>query len=256
MTEVDAEGAGAGADGSGGNGADRSGTEGGRRRWRWVVAASALLGGAGVVVGWLAVGDDSAGDDPTESSGPPSLPPPVAGDVDAEAEEFIELLDAGRALTYHATYEASGEPAVTGNELRVEVWHRDGRIRQDGRQATDSATVETIALLIGDAEPIACSRVDAADWHCSEQAESNLDIFRAVAGDLAAKDVTVMDTEIAGRAARCFTVPTDDGEITECLAEDGIPLRLSGPDTELVLVDLSNDVPDDVFTPPVAIGEP
>lgn len=257
MTDIDAaenETSGVGGDNSGDDG---SGGWIRRRRW-WilvaVVAIAALLGGA-----YLAFGDDDgAGDDDgrvAPSDRPTPTPPPaVGGEVDEEGQELLDLLEAGHERTYHATYVVNGDPDVVGNELRLDVWRDAGLVRQDMRQVTDTATVESASFLLTDDETIACQRVDAGEWTCARQSPGDeftaAGLFGNIARELEGVDVVATDDEIGDRAARCFTLPSASGEVSQCMSEDGIPLRRSGDGAELVLVDLSEDVPDDIFTPP------
>lgn len=240
----------------GGDGANGAGSAGGgaprRRRWAWVAAV--VVAAAAAIGGFVVLGDDDpaeeAGETAGERAGAPELPDPVVPELDDEAQDLVSLLEAGRAATYHATYTATGDPETTGGELTLEVWHRDGRIRQDSRQVSEGAIVETAGFLLEDGEAIVCQRIDEGDWSCARQTQASSDVFGAIASQLEGRDVVETEEEIDGRSVRCFSFDGGDGEISECVTEDGIPVRLRGPGTELLLVELSEDVPDDVFVPP------
>lgn len=224
------------------------------RRW-WIVGSVALAVVVAAVIGFIVLGDD--GDDEPSSSdetgAPPSLPPPVVGELDAEGQELIDLLESARDNTYHATYVATLDPATAGaSEQTLEVWRRDGLLREDTRQSTESGTVETAGFLLADGQAISCQRVADADWTCAVQATAqSLDgVFGGLTRQIEGADVVVTEEEVAGRPARCFTAPSPDGEVSQCVSDDGITLRLRGPGAELLLTELDKDVPDDIFTPP------
>lgn len=233
-----------------------------RRRWR-------LLGGVAVVLVAVAVGtlvllggdddDGDAGDETAGASNAPTAPPPVGEQLDAEGAELLDLLAAGSARTYHATYTASGDPAVIGSEFSLEVWHHDGQARQDARQVGESGTVETAGFFLADRVEVSCQRIDRGDWTCAEQRAVDeataYGVLGSVARELEGADVTVTEEEVTGRPARCFAVAAADGEVTVCVSTDGIPLRRTGGGVELLLSELDEDVPDDIFTPPAETAE-
>ncbi|MGH9137104.1 MAG: hypothetical protein ACRD0G_08655 [Acidimicrobiales bacterium] len=222
-----------------------------RRRW-WLIGGVVVAVVVAAVIGFAVLGGDDDGDDASDpaSGAPPSLPPPVEAQLDAEGQELVDLLESGRDGTYHATYVATVDAA--GAEQTLELWRRDGLLRQDTRQVSDAGTVETAGFLLEDGETIACDRVNEGDWTCARQVspQSADGVFGTITSQLEGADVTVTEEEVAGRPARCFAVPAPDGEVSQCVSADGIPLRLRGPGVELLLTDLSEDVPDDIFTPP------
>lgn len=230
-----------------------------RGRRRAVLAAAVVVG---VVLAALAavalLGDDSSDEPETasEERTRPTPPPTVHGDIDTEGQQLLDLLEAGHALTYHAVYEVSGDPEVVGEELRLEVWRRDGAVRQDMRQITDRATVHTSSFLVGD-EVIGCQRIDDGEWSCARQASGDdltaSGLFGNIARELEGVDVIATEEEVAGEPATCFSVTDpagDEAEVSECVTAEGIPLRLRGGGAELLLAELSNEVPDDIFEPP------
>lgn len=239
----------AGQDEPGGGDGHHQGSR--RRRW-WIAGVVIVVALALVGVGYLVLGDDD--DTPEDTAEPeggaPSLPPPVVPEVDSEGGDLLALLDQGSASTYHAVYETSGDPATIGTELTLEVWRRDGLVRQDSRQVTDSGTVETAGFLLEDDVAIVCSRVDEGDWTCARQSQASSDVFGSVTAQLAGRDVVTTEEEIGDHQTRCFSFAGPDGEISECLTAEGIPVRLRGPGTEILLSVLDDDVPEDIFEPP------
>lgn len=228
---------------------------GGRRpRW-WLLVAVAAAVAVVVVVVVVALGGGDGDDDATDQvGGPPSLPPPVSAAVDAEGQELLDLLETGRSLTVHARYEATGDEEAIGTELTVDLWRRDGQVRQDTHQVTEAGTVDTAGFLLEDDVVISCQRVEDAEWTCATQSAAGQftadALFGTVASQLQGSDVVVTDEEVNGEPARCFAVTATDGPVNLCVAADGLPLRLRGEDTELVLTERSDDVPEETFTPP------
>lgn len=230
------------------------------RRGRW--AALALVAAAAVVVAvaLLVLRDDDADDDlPTAAPDRelPQPPPTIGAEIDAEGQELLALLEAGAELTYHATYTVEGDPAVIGNELRIEVWRSDGRVRQDMYQTTDRAVIETASFLLAGEQAVSCQRIDQSEWRCARQSSTDeltaSGMFGNIARELEGADVLATDEEVAGRPARCFSLTAPSGEVSQCVSEEGIPLRLRGGGAELRLSELSDDVPEDIFTPPADV---
>lgn len=225
-----------------------------RRKLLAVVAAVgvAVLAVAGW---WLLIRDDS----PTEANLPEAeegsvgtIPPAASAAPDAEASTLLELLEAGRDLTFHATYEVTGDPELLGGELTIEVWRKDGRIRQDSTLVRPNTTVRTAGLVLGD-DTFTCSQRDSEPWSCSSAPDpgTNEDgVFGSVAAELDGVDVTESTDTISGRDARCFSFPTGDGAGMLCLTPDGLPLKLSANGQELVLAEVESSVDDAVFEPP------
>lgn len=235
------------------------------RRWWWLLVL--LLVAVAVAVVVLVVSGDDDGDaaDDAEAATErdlPTPPPPVSGGIDAEGQELLDLLEAGNERTYHASYAVTGDPDVIGDELRIDVWRRDGAVRQDLHQVTANGTVDTASFISPDGEVVGCQRIDEGAWTCALQSAGDefteAGLFGTLARELEGADVTATDDTVADRDARCFTVARSGGEESQCMSLDGIPLSRVGGGAELVLDDLSEDVPDDIFTPPaepVAPGE-
>lgn len=225
-----------------------------RRRWRWIFAGLIVVVAVPIAVR-IAGSDDT--DDATrrdEDQTQPTPPPPVDTQLDGEANELLALLEAGSERTYHAIYDVDGEPDVIGNELRVEVWRSNGLVRQDLHQETGAAIIDVSTFVLADEEIVACQRLDEGDWSCARQATSDefttAGLFGTIARELEGADVIATDEEVVDRPARCFAVNGLSGEVSQCMSEDGIPLRQRGGGAELVLAELSDEVQSGVFTPP------
>lgn len=217
------------------------------RRGRWVAGGVAALVAVIVLVVVLAGGDD--GDDGAEPD--PSTPAPseVTPGLDASGSELADLLALGREQTVHATYRATG-----GDDLTLEIWRKDGRVRQDTHVESEAGSADTAGFLL-DGESIACSRRDDEDWTCSSSStEASPDgLFGTVVDQLSGAAVEASDDEVDGREVRCFRFDAADGTGEMCVTADGIPVRAVVGDSGLELVDTDDDVDDSVFDPPAEV---
>lgn len=222
------------------------------------VSTRRLLGWAVVVLAVLmvvaAVLTNVLDDDDEEDGGtvPSSitLPEPAAAGLDAGGAELVGLLAAGRDRTYHARYSVTG-PDV-GGDSSLEVWQDDERLRTDTELRTpEGASVHTAGFRLADGT-VSCVQRDAEAWACStaEPTPGGGDVFGTVEEQVKGASVTARDDSIDGRQARCFDFESADGPVTTCLSADGVPVLLSGGGSEIRLVELDDDVPDSVFTPP------
>ena len=204
---------------------------------------------------WLFIRDD--GDDGSllpdaESGSVGTIPRPAEGLPDPEAETLQELLEKGRERTFHTTYKAAGDPEVLGGDLTVEVWRKDGRVRQDTTVVRDGTTVRSAGFILGD-DTTTCTKTDDEPWACVTEPDAGTTqdgLFGAVVAELEGVDVTESKETVAGREARCFSFPTGDSTGKVCLTPEGIPLSLAANGQDLVVTDLVSDVDDAVFEPP------
>lgn len=216
-----------------------------------LVAVVALAAGGW----WLFIRDDDSAESglPDAASGSVgSIPPAATGVPDAEAESLQELLEEGRKLTFHTTYTATGDPAVLGGDLTIEVWRKDGKIRQDTTVVRAGTTIRSAGFVLDD-DTVTCSKTDDEPWACSTEPDAGTTqdgLFGAVAAELSGADVTETQETVGGREARCFTFPTGDSTGRICVTPEGIPLSLSANGQDLVVVDVAPDVDDAVFEPP------
>ena len=229
-----------------------------RSRRSLVLAVVALLVLVGVGIFLVVSGGDDDDDDggsgiSGELPDAPTVPPPVTGEVSAEAEELIALLDLGEEGRYHALYVVNGDPAVVGGETTLELWRDGGRSRRDTHVVAEGGTADTVGILNAEGAAISCSRVDEGDWTCVEAEspeEVEGDVIGSVRSQLTGAEVTPRDDEIDGRDVRCFAFSTTDGPAEICVTDAGVVVRLGAGDVALELTELDAEVPGDVFTPP------
>jgi hypothetical protein len=179
-----------------------------------------------------------------------TIPPAASGVADPVATSLAELMAKGRELTFHATYDVTGD-AQEGT-LTVEVWRADGRIRQDTTLVTDTTTVRTAGFVLDD-KTLTCTQRDSQPWACSSAADpgTNPDgLFGSVAAELAGAQVAETEETVADRDARCFTFPTGEGEGSLCFTPEGLPLRLVADGQQMLLREAADEVDDAVFEPP------
>ena len=180
-----------------------------------------------------------------------TVPNPASATPDQEATELAALLEKGRKLTFHTTYKASGDPATTG-DLSIEVWRKNGNIRQDTHTTTGSGASDTAGFVI-DGKSTTCSKVGNTPWACSiapDQGTNPDGIFGSTVAQLAGQDVTVTDDTIAGRKARCFSFASTDGKGKVCVTPEGLPLELKINEIDLLVDQVSTSVDDTAFVPP------
>jgi hypothetical protein len=222
-----------------------------------VIAVALLVTGAAACSD-----DDDAGGDGDASSTVPdvstqqSAPPTTTGPLDAEGNELAELLASSRDATFHATYEATTPPQTEGGQATaytLELFRSEGRTRQDTITELEGGDYLTAGILV-DGASILCTKQGSAEWLCSESADAEDSaadgVFGTLVRSLGGVDVTASDDVVGGRSVRCFAYETGDGSGSMCLTPDGIPVRITGGDTELVLTDLEETIDDDVFVPP------
>jgi hypothetical protein len=221
-----------------------------------VVAVLAVLAVVALLVWLLVIRDDrKSGTIPSVPTGSTvTVPAAVSLPSDAEGRSLLELMEKGRSLTFHATYKATGDPAVLPGELTIEVWRKGGKIRQDTSLKSDSGTAHTQSFVI-DGKSLTCTQENNDPWSCSPESDpgTNVDgVFGSTAAQLRGIDVTARDDTVSGRAAKCFDFATADGAGTLCFTPDGLPLRLALAGQDLSLNDLQTSVDDAVFSPPAA----
>jgi hypothetical protein len=197
-------------------------------------------------------------DDPKEEAGPlPSGEIPVS----EEAQELTTLTRKGQDLTYHAVYEVAGTQPTDG-DLKIELWRKEGRIRQDQEIRARGQVLRTAGFRLGD-RTISCVREEGKAWACqavpqvSDEATPPPDpLVTAVVGELANKEVKAKDDEVGGRDARCFTISDSTQSSELCITEDGVPVRIRTGQATMELTELSDEVDDDIFDPPADVTSP
>lgn len=221
-----------------------------RRRWWPLAVLLALVAGAAATALLIGRGEDRV-DPPSPTT--IALPKPEGPALDAAGSELVQLLQAGRSRTFHATYRATGETVEAGGELTIEVWRRAGDQRQDTALVMpDGSVVRTAGLVVGD-RTIVCSQRPKQDWRCSETVTSDVDpdgVFGDARDQLKGVKVQGRADTVAGRAVRCFDFAAADGPGTFCVTPEGVPVRVAVAGREFLLTALSGEVRDDVFNPP------
>lgn len=174
-----------------------------------------------------------------------SRPPTTAG------VELTRLIEAGRSQTFHARYAAtSTDPAAAGSQITLDLWRKPPKEREELVQSSGGRVVRSAGFLL---QPVSvlCRQTDvSAPWTCAKTAQTQADdLLKGVTGEVASQAATVRDDMVASFRVRCFGVP--GAQASElCLTAQGITARLTTGTSKIELVDLSLDVPDDVFTPP------
>ncbi len=191
----------------------------------------------------------------TTSSGAPAstgaLAPGQTRPPTAAGVELTRLIDAGRSQTFHGRYQAtSTDPAAAGSQVTLDLWRKPPREREELLQVSGGRSVRSAGFLL---PPISvlCRQADAnAAWTCANTPQTQADdLLKGVTGDVAGQAAAVRDDTVASRPVRCFGVPgAQPSEL--CLTPQGITARLTTGSSKIELVDLSFDVPDDVFAPP------
>ena len=219
------------------------------RRGTWLLALAAVVAIAVVVLALTGSGGDDEEDPPLVTS---DLPAPAGTTTDPDTLELLELLEAGRGETYHASYTTTGETDAGATTL--EVWRRGSELRQDSITTVEGDEVRTSSFVRAD-EVIVCAQVGEEDWSCSSSPRSEGDdesgVFGSVADQLAGSGVEARDSDVGGVEARCFTYsgPAGDGEL--CVDDRGIPLSVESDGILIERVDLDGEIADATFDPPV-----
>lgn len=220
--------------------------------------AAVLVVGAAV----LPACDDSSGDDadaevPASEAAAPDASPSTTAALDEEGADLEALLVAGRGATVHAVYEATGtgadgQPAAP---YVLEVFRRDGRLRQDTTTETPQGEFRTAGLLV-DGVSTVCQQQPGDDWVCSAGSDADAGaadgVFGTVLDELRGLEVETTEETIGEHAVRCFTSAADGGARSICVTDDGLPVRVVAGSTTLELVSVDEDVPDSAFEPPAA----
>jgi hypothetical protein len=218
-----------------------------------VVAVAVLV----AIVVWWRSGSGSRS--PALPQVPPgsvgTVPAPASAAPDAGGQELEALLAKGRKLTFHAVYKASGDSATTG-DLTVEVWRKDGNIRQDSRTTTGDGESNTAGFVV-DGKATTCSKVGSDPWSCSSAPDPGTDldgIFGSAAAQVSGLAVTAADDTVAGHKTRCFSFTQADGEGRVCVSPEGLPLQLKINDIDLTIQSDDANVESGVFVPPATPG--
>ena len=223
-----------------------------------LIGAAAAVAAAAIAVWFFAIrdDDDSSSDSTANTQPPATAPPTVTQPLDESGSELEELLARSRDATYHATYEATTPPeteAGTARSYQLEIFRSEGRTRQDTVTVLDGGDYLTAGIL-DDGLSTICTKQGTADWVCSQNEVTDDTVTDGIFGEivrsLGGVTVTATDDVIDGRDVRCFSYESPDGPGSMCLTEEGIPVRIVGGTSELLLTELEDTVADDAFEPP------
>lgn len=196
------------------------------------------------LVGWLLWRSSSGGS-----------PSSAASALDAEATELGSLLDRGRGATFHARYRPGGDGSVTGADLTIEVWQRQGSARQDSVLRTGESVSRTRAL-VSTSGTVLCTQIDDDPWTCASSSDPSVggSLFRNPVSELQGADVVARDDTVGGRRARCFSFARDTGTVSYCLTPEGVPLTQTIGNEQVVIDVLDGAVDDSVFVLPTPLA--
>ncbi|MBA2280242.1 MAG: hypothetical protein H0W25_03270 [Acidimicrobiia bacterium] len=214
------------------------------------------------LVAGAACSDDEGGGGGTAATAdgnvdaPSATPPPVETEpADDEGTELLDLLAAGEAATFHATYEGTGPTAGAGEDSTVyvlELHRSDGQVRQETIVTSEAGEFRQLGILDGE-QAVICQLQQGADWVCSTSPageEAAGGVFASLVGALGGVDVAARSEDVDGRAARCFDYDPGTGATSLCLSEEGVPLSVVTDAGTLTLVALEDEVDPAVFEPP------
>jgi hypothetical protein len=196
------------------------------------------------------IGDDDDDAAATTSTTSTSL---STEDLGPGARQLVDLLQAARESTYHARYEGTS-PDAPDTVIRLETWQSPPRVRQDSELQTGGQLARTSSFVLPDGS-VRCTRIGDSAWSCRPAAAGELQrdvISESVLQQLQDADVHVRSTEIDDVDVTCFTLTSTDGTSDLCLDAQGVTVRVQSHGSELRRVEMSDDVTDDVFEPPVA----
>jgi hypothetical protein len=208
--------------------------------------AVAVVGAIVVALGaWLLWRSGSSG----------SSQPSAVSARDAEAVELGSLLERGRATTFHARYRPGGDASVTGSELAIEVWQRQGSARQDTVLRTGESASRT-RTLVSTSGTVLCTQIDDDPWTCGSSSDPSVGggLFRNPVSELQGADVVATDETVGGRPARCFSFSRDTGTVSYCLTPEGVPLTQTIGSEQVVIDVLDSAVDDSVFVLPTPLA--
>lgn len=232
------------------------------RRQRTRVAAAVVVVALLAVTVLTLAGDDgddgvAAGRTPTSTSTSVAAVTTTSldrADLSREARELLDLVDRGRAGTFHARYTVlSPGLGEDRRSVELEVWRRADRIRQD--TFVLDATGESRTAAFGTAEgTVGCQQPPGGGWICQQVADEafdpSQDFLSGILGLLASSTVAVTDGSVGSFAGRCFAL----SEAELCLSPDGVPLRIDAGGTSYEVLELDGEVSEADFVPPAPVA--
>lgn len=227
---------------------------------RWI-AGAVLLMAVGAALALAGVTALDRNDDATTSSEPAAEPTErqTVERPDAEANpaaaELYDLVSSFADLTLHARYrvEVAARPGMTS---MIDVWQKDGRVRQEAEVDGGDGTGRLVVLDLDD-RVLLCQQPPEGRYTCDRvpdaQATSLEQLRTGLLTGLADQEVDARDDTIDGRAVRCFVVAAQSASEL-CATPDGVLVRVRAPEGSFELVELDTEVDDSVFTPPGPVG--
>jgi hypothetical protein len=193
------------------------------------------------------------------------MTPQTGGD----AGQFKELASQFKNATFKVTYKVSGSATREGVDGTM-VWYKEGdNLRIDISGTLQGQRMNAVVIARPD-QSYLCTETPGvgeggtcylAPGGPSQGADQ---IISGLEKALADPNVQVLGTEtreIAGQAARCFTMQTSGsaGESEVCLSNEGVPLlskaALAQGDMVLEATDYGRDVSESDFEPPYPVSE-
>lgn len=216
-------------------------------RPRWLLPAVGVGAVAVIVVlGIVLFGGDDAATEPTLSD----LPEGPVEVVGAEGNELLDLLEAGSALTFHASYAAQVADGEVSGALTLDIYRSEGNVRQDSSVSANGQTAQTRAIQTPDGTVTSCIEQDGT-WTCAQAQQQADDLFGSLAQQLTEGDIETSTATILEMDATCWSLTDESGTSQLCVSADGIPLRITAADgTVLEITELERDVGGDAFDPP------
>ncbi len=199
------------------------------------------------------------GDDSDDGVAGPDTTTTTEAPLSDEAQELVDLLAESRELDLHLVFEPT-EPGSGGATLVVDVWWKGERAAQQITVTAGGQTERAIAYVLPDGN-VLCQRPPDEAWACQEsvsvatEAGEPAGIIDALASDLGGKDVSVEEAQVGEHEARCFTIEGETGGAV-CVTDEGIPVRFTLGDSQMVLASVERSVGDEVFEPPAEVSEP
>jgi hypothetical protein len=204
-----------------------------RRRWVVLAALAVMCFIATVVVATLRNDDES----PSAASTP---------DLDVSAftgaaRELVALVDHGRDLVHHASYEQS-----SGD--RYEVWVDHARVREEVRPVDGKHRL----FVRTERKAVDCVQ-DGTRWSCSEPVKPSIGVqsrLEQLVADLSGLTVSASDAKVAGLGVRCFDVESPESPVEICMTPEGALARLVVDNEDIALAKLDFEVDGSVFDIP------
>lgn len=217
----------------------------------------AVLVGGLVLVVVLAIrgGDDDEPGGPTTTS-------TTTKPVSKTGQELLDLLAKGRDLPLHIKFDPDPtQVSETSGSLTMELWRRDGQVRQDLVLAGTNVRSEVSAFELPDGNAV-CQRASEAEWVCNATKSTATEngepagIIESAAKDLAGAKVAATEDTILGTPVRCYAIDGESGRSTLCVTDEGVPMRIAVSNQVLTASVVEREVDPKVFQLPAKLTSP